>query len=574
MTFNPIPFTTSSNRLHHRVRSVLTVLLIVVALAAPGWGEPSPAGSRPNIVLVVADDLGFSDLGCYGGEIDTPNLDRLADEGVRFSQFYNAARCCPSRASLMTGLYPSRAGVGHMAADLGLPGYRGELSGDQPTVAELLQDVGYSTYMVGKWHLVNSANTKPEGDRANWPNQRGFDRFYGTMAGSTSFWDPITLVEDNELIRATGDYFLTEALTRKAVEYIDDAATRDRPFFMYAAYTAPHYPLHARPEYIAKYDSRFDAGWDQLRKKRLERLMEMEMLPPGTALPPRDDMSVPWEEDPHREWQAHRMAVYAAMVDQMDVGIGEIVDALRRQGELDNTLFLFLSDNGGSAEGHLQGLIERTGQPWRDPAALPLTRDGRPVVAGDFFNRPLGPADTFGSYGARWANVSNTPFRMFKMWTHEGGIATPLIAHWPAAIKAQGTITPEIGHIVDIMATCLDLAGAEYSGPAPLDGRSLLPALKGGTREPVPLFWEHEGNRAVRLGPWKIVSAYPGDWQTLRRYPKQGRWELYDLANDRTELHDLAAVHPDKVIKLSALYESWAAGAGVVPWSELSSPRP
>lgn len=548
---------------------------VLVALL---FAQLAPAADRPNIVLVMADDLGFSDLGCYGGEIETPNLDRLATRGLRFTQFHNAGRCCPSRASLITGLYPSRTGVGHMTTDLQFPGYRGELSGNCPTIAEVLKSAGYGTYMVGKWHLVLSQNMQPQGDHANWPNQRGFDHYYGNLSGTSSYWDPITLIEDNRPIRAAGDYYYTEVLSQKAVDYIDDGVRSGKPFFLYVAYTAPHYPLHARPERIAKYRGRFDGGWDVLRARRHARLIEMGLIPPDTPLSRRDEMSRAWEDEDHQNWEARRMEVYAAMVDHLDEGVGRIVRHLETKGVLDRTLFLFLSDNGGSAEAHPDGRVERTGQRWNDPAARPSTRDGRPVRIGNFFDHPLGADDTFGSYGAKWANVSNTPFRRFKSWVHEGGIATPLIAHWPGHISNRGGLSHDYGHIVDIMATCVDVAGAVYPRPAAgrppppeLDGRSLAPVLGGRNRDPRPYFWEHEGNRAVRLGRWKLVSEFPGEWATLRSYPQQGRWELYDIDRDRTETRDLATEEAGKAGELAGLYESWAGRAAVVPWAEIQA---
>lgn len=552
------------------------VAAVATAFAMAGVPAGAAPSARPNIILVLADDLGYSDLGCYGGEIDTPNLDRLAAHGLRFTQFYNAARCCPSRASVMTGLYPSRTGMGHMTSDLKLPGYRGEISGACPTMAERLRAAGYRTYMVGKWHLVLPGNMEPAGDHSNWPNQRGFDRFYGNLSAATTYWDPVNLIEDNRPIRAPPDYYYTEALAQKAIEYVDDAVRSGAPFFLYAAFTAPHYPLHARRERIAKYRGRYDAGWDALRAARLARMVKLGLLPSGVTLAPRDETSPAWEDEREKKWEAQRMETYAAVVDHLDEAVGRVVDHLAARRILDNTLFLFLSDNGGSAEGHLQGLIERTGKPWRDPGARPTARSGAPVVLGEFPGRPLGADESYGGYGPKWAAVSNTPFRRFKSWVHEGGIATPFIVHWPGGIRARGAITPQVGHIVDLMATCLEVAGASAGETRPgrnpaaaSDGRSLVPLFLGRDRPAQPLFWEHEGNRAVRLGRWKLVSEYPGEWRSLRPYPNEGRWELYDLEHDRTETQNLAAAQPGKVRELERLYDSWAAAAGVVPWAQI-----
>ena len=517
---------------------------------------------RTNIIIVMADDMGFSDLGCYGGEVETPNLDRLANNGLRFTQFYNAARCCPSRASLLTGLYAHQTGLGYMTgSDYGLPGYRADLNENCVTIAQLLKQGGYQTFMSGKWHVTRSI--LEDGNRENWPLQRGFDRFYGTLIAAGSFWDPITLMRDNEFIKPEGDYYYTEAITDNAVGFIEESE-KDEPFFLYVAYTAPHWPIHARDEVISKYHGRYSEGWDSLRMVRYRRMCEMEILDPKWALSPGDTLkSGPWKSASEKEWEQRRMEVYAAMIDHMDQGIGKIISTLEKKGELENTLILFLSDNGGEDLEHRRGEIGNTGKPWNIMVYVPLkTRDGRDVVAGDIPGIMPGPDDTYQGYG-QWANLSNTPFRKYKTYVHEGGISTPFIAHWPEGIEGRNEWRKQPAHIIDIMPTCLDVAGipypAEFQGHAlnPLVGISMLPLFENRSWGHEALYWEHEGNRAVRQGKWKLVSEFPHEW------------ELYDLEKDRTELKNLAGDHPQKVKDLAMMYEQWAAKSNVLPWDEI-----
>lgn len=547
-----------------RLHGVLLLLLLTSLLPA----RPTTAAQRPNIVVIMVDDLGFSDFGCYGGEIDTPQIDRLAADGLRFSQFYNAGRCCPTRASLLTGLYAHRVGLGYMTSqDHGKPGYRADLSSECVTIAEALRASDYQTFMTGKWHVCR--DFAANGPRHNWPLQRGFDKYYGTLIAAGSLWNPPTLTKGNESAEPDGDYYYTEAITRHAVEFIQ-SAEREKPFFLYVAHPAPHWPLHARKEKIQKYGGRFAAGWDVLRERRLRRLIDLGLVDRSTRLSLRDSKCVPWDSlDAARQaWEQTRMEAYAAMVDHVDDSVGEIVAALALRGELDNTLIILLSDNGGESLAHPDGEIGDTGQPWAVMRYVPLwTRDGRPVVAGDIPGVIPGPADTFAGYGPNWANLSNTPFRRFKAHLHEGGIATPLIVHWPEGVAESGAMRTQPAHVVDIMATCLDVAGAAYPGEdfaralPPLDGQSLAPlfAQKSAERvvQPRTLFWEHQGNRAIRSGEFKLVSEYPDDW------------ELYDLSKDRSELTDLAAKNPDRVHSLARLYDQWAATANVLPWGEL-----
>jgi arylsulfatase A-like enzyme/lysophospholipase L1-like esterase len=520
---------------------------------------------RPNIVLLVADDLGYSDLGCYGSEIRTPHIDRLAETGIRFTQFYNAARCCPSRACLLTGKYPHQAGVGHMTYDAGEPGYRGELNRDIPTIASVLHQAGYFTAMTGKWHVT--PQTKPDSPQDNWPLQRGFDEFFGTLPGHGSLWDPVGLMRNNEPVDPEEGFFYTDAIADHAVQFIEQA--NDRPFFLYVPFTAPHYPLHARPETIDSYDDVYDIGWDEIRNRRYERLIERGFLPEGTLLAPRDPASIPWEEEAHQEWQAHRMQVFAAMITEMDVAIGRIIEELEQSGQFDNTLFVFLSDNGGSNEGHLYNTIERMEKPWTSSLIPETTFDGRPVRAGDWPDVPLGGPDTYGSYGPRWANVSNAPFRRHKSWVHEGGISTPCIMHWPDVIQYERT-THVIAHLIDLMPT---FAAAANVNDIQSEGMSLIPLLQGPNESDAftdrEIGWEHEGNRAYRKGAWKIVSEFPGTWTTMYPYANEGRWELYNMESDRTELNNLADSNPEKLIQMIESYEKWADRVDVISWENL-----
>jgi arylsulfatase len=525
------------------------------ALAGAAASRPSQAAARrPNIILMMADDMGYSDLGCYGAEIATPHLDRLAKRGVRFRHFYNTARCCPTRASLMTGLYPHQAGVGHMV-DTGkpdMPGYRGDLNRSCVTIAEALKPAGYRTYMAGKWHVTPVTDSKH-----NWPLQRGFDRFYGTIHGAGSFYDPVTLTRDNEPVEPDiRDFYYTDAIAGNSVRFIADHGKRAEPFFLYCAFTSPHWPLHALEADIAKYRGRYRDGWDALRAERHRRMIAMSLIERRWPLTPRDRNVPAWKDAPHKDWQQRRMEVYSAQVDRMDQGIGRILEKLTDLAIMDDTLILFLADNGGCAEE-----LTSSGRGRHFPARR---RDGGPVYLGNDPSRMPGGEDTYQSYGIPWANASNTPFRLYKHWVHEGGIASPLIAHWPAGIRKPGRMTDQPGHLIDIMATCCDAAGARYperyNGEriTPLEGKSLTGILKD-SRGPGPreLYWEHEGNRAIREGNWKLVSRYPG------------QWELFDLEADRTEMNDLAARNPAKAAALQEKWNHWAARCGVEPWERV-----
>ncbi|WP_339716044.1 arylsulfatase [uncultured Kriegella sp.] len=531
--------------------------------------------SKPNIIIVMLDDLGFSDISCYGSEIPTPNIDALANNGLKYTQFRNAARCCPTRASLMTGLYPHQAGIGHMMNDLGYEGYKGDLSIKSVTIAQVLKSAGYITYMAGKWHLTRF--TKPLDSTHNWPIQRGFDKFYGTLPGYGSQYNPVGLMENNNFISPPKEFYYTDALTQKSVSYINEASETQKPFFLYLAYTAPHYPLHATKKAIDRHRGRFSKGWDSLRSTRFGRLKNLGMLRPETKLPERDGMSISWEDEPNQGWQESRMEAYAGMIEHIDQGIGNIMRALEVNEQLDNTIIFFLSDNGGSAEGHINNTVERWGTPWKSPLIPEKTKNGEIVTSGDFVGLELGPEHTFGSYGPKWSNLSNAPFRMHKNWVHEGGISTPFIVHWPNGIEDKGTMRHQRGHVMDIMATCLEISGATYptenNGHSikALQGISLVPSFRNnGLDRKEPLFWEHEGNRAVIRDRWKLVSAYPGSWSSMMEFENHGNWELYDLEIDRTETNNLAAQFPEIVEELSKDWKHWADNNGVVNYRDLN----
>ena len=525
---------------------------------------------RPNIILILADDMGFSDIGCYGSEILTPNLDALARSGLRFSQMYNVARCCPSRAALLTGLNPHQSGIGHMVIDLGYPEYQGFINESCVTVAEVLAASGYSTLMSGKWHVGGDYNplepdTWTPGDASHpTPTQRGFERFYGIVSGAASYFNPRTLMQDDRVIQPESpDYYLTDAISDNAVRMIEEDTTRDKPFFLHVSYTSPHWPLHALEEDIARYEGKYVNGWDSLRTNRHEELKGMGILDSRWQISPRHADVVPWGEAPAREWEGMRMAVYSAQVDRMDQGIGRIMGKVRELGVEDNTIVMFLSDNGGCAEFLAED--STSAQPYRFGAP---TRDGRKVVVGNIPALRPGPDDTFMSYDIQWANASNTPFRLFKRWVHEGGISTPFIVSWPDRIK-QARIVAEPAQVIDIFATCIDAAGAGYPSEfdgheiTPLEGESFMSLLNGRpwSRQQT-MFWEHEGNRAVRSGQWKLVSEFDKDW------------ELYDMNEDRSELNDLSHANQARVHELARLHEEWAERCGVQPWPVRSQARP
>ncbi|HOO98657.1 MAG TPA: arylsulfatase [Bacteroidales bacterium] len=512
-------------------------------LAVTGCSSERPS-EKPNLILILADDMGYSDLGCFGSEIRTPNLDRLAKQGLRMTQFYNASRSCPTRASLLTGLYQHQAGVGDMVSNLGYPSYQGYLNDKCATLAEALKIAGYNTYMSGKWHVG-----KREGVH---PLDRGFDRFFGLIDGGGSYFRRIAYRPNNPVPLWTNEreeywppdsgFYLTDAITDHALRFIEDGLKSTEPFFLYLAYTAPHWPLHALPEDIERYRGKYLSGWDELRKERYNRMLQMGIIDPSMKLSPRDERSPDWNtlSDEQKQLWDLRMAVYAAMIDRMDQNIGRVVNNLAESGELDNTLIIFISDNGGCHESTKN-----------QAAFLKVTGE-------------TGTPDSFDAYEYPWANASNTPFRMFKHWVHEGGISTPFIAFCPEMIKG-GMVSSQTGHIIDIMPTLLDAAGGEYpeeirgNDVPPMEGISLLPVFKGkALKRKAPLFWEHEGNRAVRDGDWKLVSAYDYSKKQFKS------WELYNIKNDRSELKDLSEEFPEQKEKMIMQFNSWSERAGVV----------
>ncbi len=518
----------------------------LVALLGAGQRSvrASESDRRPNVLVILADDMGYSDLGCYGGEIQTPNLDALAAGGLRFTQFYNAARCCPTRAALLTGLYPHQAGVGGMVGNQGTPAYQGYLTDRSVTIAEVLKTAGYRTYMSGKWHVGD--------EKGHWPLDRGFERYFGLINGASNFYnniyyrDPskqLTILRDDQPfeVPATSEqmwarnegFYMTDAFTDHALEFLDEHDA-DKPFLLYLPYTAPHWPLHAFPEDIARYRGKYNVGWDRLRTRRYRKQIELGIVDVSVKLAETDEQVTVWKDasdEVRREFETE-MAIYAAMIDRMDRNIGRVIDKLKQMDQYDDTLILFLSDNGGCHTTpvfkHLQGT-------------------------------PGGP-NSFPCYGFMGAELSNVPFRKYKQFIHEGGISSPFIAHYPRLIK-RGRIERQVGHLIDIMPTLVELCGACYPETRkgkrikPMPGISLVPALKGGRlNRKDPLYWEHVGNRGVRIGDWKLVAAKP-----------DLEWELYNLREDRTELNDLSEKFPEKKRQLIEVYEKWAKANGVKP---------
>ncbi|MFZ5831425.1 MAG: arylsulfatase [Planctomycetota bacterium] len=528
-------------------------LFVAAVVAVPLLAGAALAGApRPNIVLIVADDMGFSDLGCYGGEIRTPHLNRLAAEGLRYTQFYNAAKCHTTRASLMSGLYPHHTGceVPLAARAARNTGQRIEHSG--VSIASVLQNAGYAAFASGKWHA---------GGR---PMQRGFQHSFGLPGGACSYFTPAkALLRDEERVQIepSRDFYFTDAITEEAVGYLNEHFASDpkRPFFLYVAYTAPHWPLQAPEEDIARYRGAYAAGWQATRQKRYERLIEMGVISPQWQLPKMDPPK-DWQSVEHQAWEQRRMEVYAAMVDRMDQGIGRVVDAIRERGALENTVVFFLSDNGGSQEevqadtGFMLGVMPQR------------ARDGSPVQGGNDPAVMPGPETTFQTVGHEWGNANNTPFRYGKVRVHEGGIASPLIVHWPAGIRDRGGLRRQMAHVIDFLPTCMELAGAayprEYNGRSTeeLHGVSLVPTFEDRALDRNALFFEMSGNRSVRTEKWKAV-AREGLKKELRdavHIPLE-YWELYDMQSDRTETKNVAAEHPEVVAELVARWEQWIA---------------
>jgi arylsulfatase len=498
----------------------LLLWLLSCVLVTPSGAE------QPNIVLILLDDVGYSDYGCFGGEIQTPNIDRLAARGLRFTQFYNNAICLPTRASLLTGLYPRYVG----------PEKRIQLTPEMMTIGELLQSAGYQTSLSGKWHLGATAPHRPI--------DRGFGDFFGMLDGCSNHFDPsipdppfeggrLRLWARNaeRLTKFPKDFYSSDAIADHAIENIRRFAATGNPFFAHVCFTAAHSPLHAKPADIAKYRGKYSIGWDSVRRRRRERQRDLGIVDPAWNVSPREPEVKPWEEEPLREWNENLMAVYAAMVDSIDQNIGKILQALDESGAGKNTVVLVLNDNGGCAE----------------------------QAGGDDAGNIAGPKECYVSCGAGWAYAQNTPFRRYKGWVHEGGIATPLVAYWPGVIEV-GRLTREVGHVIDLLPTLAEIGGATHPAQRggrhliPLEGRSLLPLLRGNdslNSEREPLYWKAFDNRAVRQGRWKLV-----------RDQNIGRWELYDIQIDRTETRDLAQQFPERVQQLAAAWDAWADRTG------------
>ncbi|MEI6948396.1 arylsulfatase [Paraflavisolibacter sp. H34] len=522
------------------------LLFSAIAGLLAGARAQGQSAKKPNIILIMADDMGYSDLGAFGSEIKTPNIDRLAGEGLRFREFYNNSICAPTRASLLTGQYQHKAGVGYFNVNLGLPAYQGYLNRQSLTLAEVLRNSGYSTLMSGKWHVGD--------DSAAWPNQRGFDHFFGFIGGASNYFDispfpekvpPVPLVKDNRRLTLQPGQYLTDEIGNNALEFLTEQDKTGKPFFLYLAFNAPHWPLQALPEDIARYKGKYDIGWDSLRSQRLARQRELGILTPGQTINVRDSLVPVWNNLSFEEkqlWKA-KMEVYAAMIDRLDQNVGRVLAKLKELKKDDNTLVVFLSDNGA------QGGYAVSGR------RRPQRNSG-----------PLGTAGSYGYQEENWAYVSNTPLDNYKNNMHEGGISAPFIAWFPRQIKG-GSIAKGTGHLIDLAPTFYELAGAaypkKYNGqtPHPLAGKSLVPVFTGKLNEVdrgEPIFWERAGNRAVRKGKWKLVSTYPSY-----------KWELYDLEADRGETRNVAGQYTDVVNELSAAYFAWAEKTGVVDYEKI-----
>lgn len=482
---------------------------------------------QPNIIIILADDMGYSDLGCMGAEIETPNLDKLAKEGILFTHFYNASVCCPTRASLLTGQYQWDAGMGAMSPSRSsYPEYQGYINNESVTIAEVLKQAGYQTYMGGKWHVGN--------ERDMWPDKRGFDKFYGTPAGGGLYFFPSKyydrpIIWNGELVEPDTTWYSTDGFTDYAINYIENVREKERPFFMYLAFIAPHYPLQAKKKDIEKYKDKYSIGYEAIRKARFKKQKELGIISEEIrlSLPVYPD----WESVENKEQEALEMAVYAAMVDCMDQNIGRLLKTLQDQGIEENTIVFFLSDNGA----------------------------GR----NDFNKTPdveTGTRNSNATYGV-WYNVGSTPYRKGKQLQHEGGIITPMIARWPGGIKNKGKIIHEPAHITDFMPTCLELAGANYPKTfngnkiGPYDGKSLLPLIDGKKQEKDRTFyWSFKGNQAIRQGDWKLVQLHEEDW------------ELYNIKEDPTELNDLSKKEVVKFNELYIKYNVFAKEHSVRSW--------
>ena len=518
------------------MKKSLPLLLVLVALfagkaipdiAGESMSGKAPVETPPNIILIMADDMGYSDLSCMGSEIPTPNLDRLAGEGILMTQFYNAGRCCPTRASLLTGLYQHQAGVGDMDSNWGLPAYQGHLKSNTITLAEMLKPAGYVTGISGKWHVGNAPEVQPL--------RRGFEEQLLIKGGGGLYFYPARIdrtlmLENKPYVPDTTTFYSTDAINDYAVRFVEKH--QDKPYFLYVPHVAPHFPLQAKAADIEKFRGKYRVGYAEIQRQRFAKMKRLGLVKPDLVLP-KNHLQQDWDKlsEAKKDTADLKMATYAAQIKCLDEGIGRIIEKLKSTGQLDRTLLLFLSDNGGEAT-----------------EVKPVK--GANAIPGDRHN--------WTSYGESWATVSNTPYRKFKMYVHEGGTRTPLIVHWPDRFP-QHRLEDKPGHITDIFPTLMAVAGASYpaqsaTGEAtiPLEGRSLLPIWAGKKRlETFEKGWEHEGNRAYRRGDWKLVSIYANK-----------KWELYDLKKDPVEIHDLSAENPAKLEEMKELYQNWAAHVG------------
>lgn len=528
--------------------------------------------NKPNVIIILADDLGYSDLGCYGGEIETPHLDQLAKGGLRMNSFYNASRCCPTRASLLTGLYPHTAGIGNMTTNQKQPGYRGTLTPNTVTIAQVLKNNGYQTGMVGKWHISETQPFPEAGKQLEWldhkiqdkdfadtlsyPTHKGFQKYYGTIWGVVDYFDPFSLVNGTRPVKnVPKDFYFTNAIGDSAAAYVSTFSAKKAPFFMYVAFTAPHWPLQALEKDIKKYENTYKKGWAAIREQRYQKMIQLGLIDPKkVALSQFMYPQKQWETNKDSVWDARAMAVHAAMVDCLDQNVGKLIAELKRTGELDNTLIMFLSDNGASPErpevfgpGFDRSGTTRAGE----KISFPVNKDVLP-----------GPQNTHAGIGPQWANVSCTPFRYWKSKEHEGGISTPFIAYWPKMIKAQKEVNSVPAHIIDMMATCLAVSGAKYpdtfegNAITPTPGKSLIPVFTGKIKDQLheELFWEHNGAAALRQGDWKIV-----------RVDAKEQWELYNLSADRSEINNLAEKFPERVNQMQIKWKQLADKYAVFP---------
>lgn len=514
----------------NQTKGYLKILLVSLGLVSYGsWAQV-----RPNIILIMADDMGYSDLGCMGSEIPTPHLDKLAKKGLLMTQFYNTGRCCPTRASLLTGLYPHQAGMGDMDDNRGLPAYQGQLKSNTLTIAEVLKKGGYHTGISGKWHVGNAPQVQPL--------QRGFDEQFLIKGGGGMYFYPARInrslmVDSQSFVPDSSSFYSTDAINDYAVKFVDKH--QNEPYFLYVAHVAPHFPLQAKKADIEKFRNKYKAGFEVIQNNRFAKMKALGLVPANETLPP-NDLKVIWEKltQAEKDTLSLKMATYAAQIWCMDEGIGRIVAQLEKTGQLDRTLILFLSDNGGEAT------------------------EVKPVAGA---NDWVGDRHNWTSYGKQWATVSNTPFRKHKMYVHEGGTRSPLIVHFPKLISKHRQET-QVGHVIDILPTLMDITGAKYpsistSGEAAisLEGHSLVPFWAGKkTTKTTLLGWEHEGNRAFRQGDWKLVSSF-----------LDNKWELYHLKEDPFEKNDLSLKNPQKSQEMASLYAQWAKRVGVEEWNKM-----